>query len=144
MFGAHGLGVVGLGAWEAKFTSCASDAEHRARGVVGSVAGRLLDGGTDATAVPGPGVLHVTQTGLDAARLAARLTDKSDKPDPGNDLGLGGPGFEVHPGDTSGAEDFLTGPDPRVLEAIAYGIIRPPVYSVAAQVMRDDRRYGGP
>ena len=33
--------------------------------------------------------------------------------------------------------------DPRIKEALALGVIRKPLYSVAAEVMRIDRMYGG-
>ena len=68
MLGAHGL-TVGYSLWQQEFLSEASDAEHAAFGVHGSIAGSLLPGCTDAP-LPGPAVLHAVDTPAQAAQLA--------------------------------------------------------------------------
>ena len=75
-FGAHGLSV-GYPLWLSKFTSPSSDQEHASMGVTCSVAGELLSGSTDAR-LPGPGVLHVTETAAHAHALAAQLSADGD------------------------------------------------------------------
>ncbi len=73
MCGAHGL-TVGYGLWSSKFTSESSDLEHAAYDIVGSTAGPLLPGATDAPR-PGPCVLHATTGPAMAAALARQLSD---------------------------------------------------------------------
>lgn len=110
MCGAHGL-TVGYSLWSSRFTSESSDREHASLGIVGSTAGPLLAGSTDAPR-PGPCVLHATSAPAMATALAAQLSD-----------GEGG--------------------DSRIREALALGVIRKPLYALAAEITRVDRAYGG-
>ena len=102
MVGAHGL-TVGHSMWVSKFTSEISDGEHASYHVCRSVAGTLLAGSTDAP-LPGPLVVHFTDSEEDAQELCRQL-------DPAVDA--------------------------RVQQALALGIMRPPIYAVSGVVVLD-------
>lgn len=102
MVGAHGL-TVGHSMWVSKFTSELSDGEHASYHVRRSIAGTLLAGSSDAP-LPGPLVVHFTNSEEDAEALCRQL-------DPAVDA--------------------------RVQQALALGIMRPPVYAVSGAVVLD-------